>query len=372
MNIVLIGPYCPYRGGIADTNQELCETLQKQGHSVEILTFKLLYPKILFPGKTQYNKASQQNNKAKRVINSINPFNWIKTSKIINDISPDLVISCYWTPFLSLCLLFINNHINNKIKKIGLVHNAISREKNLFQKDLFKLYLRSIDNYVTFSKFISNEIIKIDQSKNGITLFHPIPKKFGNPIKKKLAKAKLGLKDNISYLTFFGLIREYKGLDLLIKSMVKISKKKSNVKLLIVGENYESLNKYKNLIKKNHLENEVIFINNFIDQDNVKYWFCSSDLIIQPYKIASQSGITPLALQFEIPTVCTNVGGLSEIILNEKDGFLCNPNVEDLEKKILTALDYNQDILKAQIKIKKKKLSWDSFVTQLMNNIHYE
>ncbi|MDG1051913.1 MAG: glycosyltransferase, partial [Flavobacteriaceae bacterium] len=110
----------------------------------------------------------------------------------------------------------------------------------------------------------------------------------------------------------------------------------------------------------------------FIDQDNVKYWFCSSDLIIQPYKKASQSGITPLALQFETPTVCTNVGGLSEIILNEKDGFLCNPNVKDLEKKILTALDYNQDMLKAEIKIKKKKLTWDVFVNQLINNIHYE
>ena len=367
MKIVLIGPYFPYRGGISDTNQELCETLIKIGHSVEVITFKLQYPGFFFPGKTQFNnETSKQKIKSRRIINSINPFNWISTSKIINQLNPELVISCYWTAFLSPCLFFINNKINKKIKKIGIIHNAYPHENNIFQKDLFKLYLKSINKYVTFSKNISKEIIKIFPLKNGITLFHPIPEKFGKPIDKQIAKNKIGLENKTSYLLFFGLIREYKGLDILIKSMIEINKIKSNVKLLIVGENYEPLKKYKELVNISKTQNCISFINYFINEEEIKYWFCSSELVIQPYKNASQSGITPLAFQFEIPTVCTNVGGLSEFIIDNKNGFLSNPNSTDLTKKILLALNSNHNSIKKEIRIKKKKLTWSNFVSELL------
>lgn len=367
MNIVVIGPYFPYRGGISDTNQELCETLNKLGHNVNVISFKLLYPSLLFPGRTQfYKENSKQDIKSKRLINSINPFNWINNSRVINDLNPELVISTYWTPFLAPCLSFINNTINKNILKIGIVHNAYPHEKNIFQKKLFKIYLKSINKIITLSKNINNQINEISKSKKKIVLFHPIPKKFGKPIKKQIAKKKIGLKKDYNYLLFFGLIRKYKGLDILIESMSEIIKKRNDVKLLIVGENYESIIKYKKLIKKNNLENCISFINHFISEQEIKYWFCSSELVIQPYKKASQSGITPLSFQFETPTVCTNISGLSEYIIDNKDGFLSNPNSNDLAKKILMALNSDLTLIKKEIRNKKEKLTWNNFVSNLL------
>jgi glycosyltransferase involved in cell wall biosynthesis len=367
MRIVVIGPYYPYRGGISDTNQELCETLKKLGHSVEVISFKLQYPSLLFPGKTQYyNKESNQKIKSKRIINSINPFNWINTSRSINDLNPELVISSYWTSFLAPCLFFINRGINKKIQKIGLIHNTYPHEKNFLQKDLFKLYLRSIDKYVTLSKNVFDQIKKITKFKKGISLFHPVPKKFGKPIKKEIALKQIGLKKGYKYLLFFGLIRKYKGLEILIQSMNEIIKEKKDIKLLIVGENYESTEKYKKMISQNNLNNNISLINKFIPEDEIKYWFSSSELIIQPYKKASQSGVTPLAFKFEIPTVCTNIGGLSEYISNKKDGFLCEPNSKDLAKNILLALNSDLNLIKKEIKNKKEKLTWDQFISKLL------
>lgn len=367
MNIVLIGPYYPYRGGISDTNQELCETLKENGHHVDIITFKLLYPSIFFPGKTQYYKnKSKQSIKAQRILNSINPFNWINISKKINKLKPDLVISTYWTSFLAPCLSFINNRINKKVNKIGLIHNAYPHEKKIFQKDLFKLYLNSIDQYITLSENITRQINKISRLKKGKTLFHPVPQKFGEPLKKEIAKEKIGLNKEYNYLLFFGLIRKYKGLDILIESMSEIINKRNDVKLLIVGENYESISRYKKTINDNNLENNIFFINHFIKEEEIKYWFCSSELIIQPYKKASQSGVTPLSFQFEIPTVCSNISGLSEYISENKDGFLFEPNSDDLAKKILIALNYDRRLIKREINIKKKNLTWSNFVTKLL------
>ena len=369
MNIVLIGPFFPYRGGISDTNQELCESLIKTGHKVDVITFKLQYPRFLFPGKTQFHKNNlKQNVKSIRIINSINPFNWINTSKVINDLNPDLVISCYWTAFLAPCLLVINNIINNKIKKIGLIHNAYPHEKSIFQKTLFKKYLKSINEYVTFSKNIKEEIIKISPFQKGVSLFHPVPEKFGNPIEKYIAKKKIGLENNIRYLLFFGLIREYKGLDILLKSMIEIIKKNSDVKLLIVGENYEPLKKYHDLVYKYKLEKSVSFINKFVNQDEIKYWFCSSELVILPYKNASQSGIASLAIQFEIPIVSSDVGGLSEFIIDDKDGFLSKPDSKELSNKILIALNSDLNSIKKEIKIKKKELTWTNFTSLILSS----
>ncbi len=251
MNIVVIGPYFPYRGGISDTNQELCENLQKLGHSVIVFTFSLQYPSIFFPGKTQLSSKSKSPIiKGKRIINSLSPFNWISTVKKINNIDPDMLISCYWTPYMAPCFSFINRLINKKIKKIGLIHNAFPHENNLLQKNLLKFYLNSIDKHITFSKNVTNQINKIYNVKNGITLFLPVPKKFGEPINKNLSKEKLNLCKDSIYILFFGLIREYKGLDILIKSMSKIIEEKNKVKLLIVGENYKSIKNYKKIIER--------------------------------------------------------------------------------------------------------------------------
>jgi len=369
MNIVVIGPYFPYRGGISDTNQELCENLQKLGHSVIVFTFSLQYPSIFFPGKTQLSSKSKSPIiKGKRIINSLSPFNWISTVKKINNIDPDMLISCYWTPYMAPCFSFINRLINKKIKKIGLIHNAFPHENNLLQKNLLRFYLNSIDKHITFSKNVTNQINKIYNVKNGITLFLPVPKKFGEPINKNLSKEKLNLCKDSIYILFFGLIREYKGLDILIKSMSKIIEEKNKVKLLIVGENYKSIKNYKKIIERKKLNNNILFKDKFIDENEIKYWFCCSDLVIQPYKKASQSGISSLSFQFEIPTVTTNIKGLSEYIIDNQDGFISEPNHKDLSNKILFAIDYDKKLMINKIKIKKDKYNWEKFVSHLINN----
>ena len=367
MKIIVIGPYFPFRGGIADTNQELCNALLKSGHSVEILNFKLQYPSVLFPGKTQLSKqTSGKIIDSKKNINSINLLNWFKCAKKINDLNPDIVISSYWTSFMSPCLSIINRNLKKKIIKIGIIHNAYPHEKILLQKYFFKFYLNSITKYYTLSKNVFEQIKLINKEKKGIELFHPIPKKFGEPVSVEIAKEKAGLNKSFKYLLFFGVIREYKGLDVLIKAMKKVVKHDNKIKLLVIGENYESIEKYKNLAIKENVYDNIHFNNEFVNDDEIKYWFCSAKLIIQPYKSASQSGITPLAIQFEIPTVCSNIKGLSEYITESKDGFLSNPNPRDLANKIIFALNFDLDLIKKELSTKKKKYSWNNFTNKLI------
>ena len=367
MKIVVIGPYFPFRGGIADTNQELCNALLKSGHTVEIINFKLQYPSLLFPGKTQLSKkASGKIIDSKKIINSINVLNWFKCAKKINDLNPDIVISSYWTSFMSPCLSIINRKLKKKIIKIGIIHNAYPHEKILLQKTFFKFYLNSITKYYTLSKNVFDQIKLINNKKKGTELFHPIPKKFGEPIDIKIAKEKIGLKSDFKYLLFFGLIRKYKGLDILIKAMNEVVKHDNKIKLLVIGDNYGSIEKYKNLAIKENIYNNIHFNNEFVNDDEIKFWFCSASLVIQPYKSASQSGVTPLAIQFEIPTVCSNIKGLSEHITESKDGFLSNPNPRDLANKILFALNFDLDLIKKELIIKKKKYSWNKFNNKLI------
>jgi hypothetical protein len=178
MRIVLLGPYYPFRGGISDTNQELFNSLIKKGHKVDIIDFKLLYPKLLFPGKNQYEE-SYKFFKSQKIINSINPINWFFVAKKINKLKPDLIISSYWTGFLSPCLTIINKLIDKKFKKIGIIHNSISHEKRFFEKILLKFYLNNIDKFFTLSENVQNQINKICSYSKGETLFHPIPEKYG-------------------------------------------------------------------------------------------------------------------------------------------------------------------------------------------------
>ena len=370
MNIVVIGPLYPYRGGISDTNKELCESLISSGHKVEVINFKLLYPKFLFPGKTQFHQSDENTNlKSHRIINTVNPVNWIRVIKKINELNPDLLISTYWTGLLSPSYYIINKLVSNKIKKIGIIHNVIPHEKRLAEKKLLKLYLSGLDKYFTLSKNVLDQIKKISKKSKGINLFHPLLKKFGIKEDKIISKKILGLNNDNEYILFFGLIREYKGLETLIKSMPRVVETNPNVKLLIVGENYISMKKYYQLIEKLNISKNILVKNTFIDNDKIKYWFSSSELVIIPYKTASQSGITSLSFQFEIPTVSSNINGLNELIEDNETGYLFNRNSDELALKINNALKSDRkNIINNIIKL-KKELTWKKFIIQILKNI---
>lgn len=368
MRIVLLGPYYPFRGGISDTNQELFNSLIKKGHKVYIIDFKLLYPKLLFPGKNQYEE-NYKFFKSKKIINSINPINWFFVAKKINELKPDLIISSYWTGFLSPCLTIINKLIDKKFKKIGIIHNSISHEKRFFEKILLKFYLNNIDKFFTLSQNVQNQINKIYSYSKGETLFHPIPEKYGERVEKSIAKQKLNLNENFKYILFFGLIRNYKGLDLLIKSMPLVIENNPEIKLLIAGENYESINKYTSLISELGISDKIILKNDFIKSKEVKYWFSASDIIVLPYKSASQSGVIPLSIKFKVPIVGTKIEGIKEIIEKNNIGFLAEKDSSSISNKINYLLkDQNQKIIANMEKI-NKKLSWNNFTKELLKKI---
>ena len=369
MKIILIGPFYPYRGGISDTNEELAKSLIKNNHFVKVINFKMLYPNFLFPGKTQFCKEKKEFPKISNhnLINSFNIFNWNKVVEKINDFEAELLISSYWTTSISVCISYINARVSKKIKKIGLIHNIKPHEKSYFNSFFVKRYLRSIDKYITFSLDVKKNVKKINSKLRGNAIFLPTLTKYGHPIENNKAKKKLGLSNNITYLMFFGLIRPYKGLDLLIKAFNELQKNFSKVELLIVGENYESIKKYKNLKEFVKNSDSIHLINKFIDEGMLKYWFSAADLIIQPYKNASQSGITSMAIQFEKIIVTTNVGGVSELIDHKKNGFVCKANYNDIANKIIDALNSEKKVILKNIRKTKKEMSWDNFIKILLD-----
>ena len=368
MKIILLGPFYPYRGGISDTNEELAERLIESGHCVNVINFKMLYPKFIFPGKTQFfqEKKEFNNIRNQRLINSLNFFSWNNVIKKINDFDAELLISSYWTPLISVCISYINSEVSKKIKKIGLIHNAKPHEKSYLNSFLLNRYLHSLDKYITFSLNVKKNIQELNSKIVGESIFLPTPNKYGYPIEKNKAKRKLGLSQKITYLMFFGLIRPYKGLDLLIKAFNKLKKNSKNIELLIVGENYESIIKYKNMSEFVKNTDSIRLINKFIDEKMVKYWFSAADLVVQPYTSSSQSGITSMAIHFEKIIVTTNVGGISEKIDHKKNGFVCKANYHDIANKINDALKSERKFLVRNISKTKKEMSWKNFIKVLL------
>ena len=353
----------PYRGGISDSTHSLCNELIKSGFNTEVWTFTLLYPSFLFPGKSQFsNEDYVQNFKITRLINTVNPFNWIKVSKMANKIMPDSIILRYWSPILVFPYFFIGLLLNKRIKIIGLIDNWDNHEKVPFEKLFRNFFLKTCEKFITMSDNVGRQVEK-STNKKVLSLFHPMNLNLPKPKDKETAKIHLGLSEK-NYISFVGLIRKYKGLETLIRSMKFISR--NDIKLIIAGEFYEPVGKYLNLINDLNLNEKIIIDNKFLDSKMIRDYICASDLIIQPYIKASQSGITPLCYFYETPSVVSNVEGLKEVIIRDKSGAIFKKTAENLSNVILEALDkeklksYRQNIKKSKV-----KYSWLSFVKEL-------
>ena len=353
----------PYRGGISDSTHSLCNELIKSGVNTEVWTFSLLYPSFLFPGKSQYsNEGYVQNFKITRVINTMNPFNWVRVSKMANKIMPESIILRYWSPILVFPYFFIGLLLNKKIKIIGLIDNWDNHEKVLFEKLLRKFYLNTCNKFITMSDNVGRQVEK-STNKKVLSLFHPINLNLPKPKDKEKAKIHLGLSDK-TYISFVGLIRKYKGLETLIKSVKLISR--NDIRLIIAGEFYEPVDRYLSLINDLDLNDKIIIYNKFLDSKMIRDYICASDLIIQPYIKASQSGITPLCYLYDTPMVVSDIEGLKEVIHRDKSGAIFKETAESLSNVILESLD--EDKLKSykqNIKKSKTKYSWSSFVKEL-------
>lgn len=358
--LVIIGPAWPLRGGLSAFDEKLATQFTEKGIQTKIDTFSLQYPNILFPGKSQYTTDPKPKDVNISVcINSINPLNWIKIGLQLYREKPDLIIVRFWIPFLAPCLGTILKIAkkNNHTKVISIVDNMIPHEKRMGDRLLTQYFVKTVDGFIAMSEKVKNDIKTFSHKPVSISP-HPIFNHFGDPITKMEARTQLGLSQEKKIILFFGYIRKYKGLDLLIQAMSSESIKKLNIQLMIVGEFYEDARTYHDLVISLGLQNQISFYSNYIPDGEVKNYVCSADFIIQPYKNATQSGVTPLAYHFEKPMLVTNVGGLADTVPNLKTGIVVEPTTNAIVKGIETLYELGENHFIPNIIEEKKKYSW--------------
>ena len=370
-NIIIIGPAHPLRGGLASYNERLAKAFIDQGHHCEIYTFSLQYPGFLFPGTTQFSTEPAPENVTIHVdINSVNPLNWIRVGNKLNKIKPDIIIVRYWLPFMGPCLGTILRKVkkNNHTKIVCIADNIIPHEKRIGDTAFTNYFIKPIDAFVTMSKKVLTDLQNIDTSKKAKFVPHPLYDNFGEKISKQEARKKIGIDEDLKIVLFFGFIRKYKGLDLLFEA-IKLLKDKDvigNMKFLIAGEFYEDRKSYDEQIEKLDIKNRLILRTDFIPDSEVKNYLCAADVVIQPYRNATQSGVTPLAYHFEIPMIVTNVGGLPSLVPDGKVGLIAEPNPESIAQKIEAFFNIGADQFIPALLEEKKKYSWDVMVNEIL------
>lgn len=371
MKIIIVGPSHPYRGGIAAFTDRLANEFQVEGADVELYTFTLQYPSILFPGKTQYSDApAPEDIKIFRKINSINPFTWIKTAKEIKAKNPDIVVFAYWMSFFAPCYAQMAKIIskNKNTRCIGLVHNMMPHERSLLDRLLSPCFVKRMHAFAALSKSVLNDVSKLDKkSKPKLFSPHPLYDHYGDREDKAVALSSLYLDDNYNYLLFFGLIREYKGLDLLLKAMSDERLDNYPLKLIVAGEFYEKKEPYLQMIDNLDIKDRVIICDKYIPDEEVKNFFNLADMVVQPYKSATQSGVTQVAYHFERPMLVTDVGGLREIVPDGKVGYVVEPEPKKIADAICDFYDNDRkEFFEANIVEEKKKYEWSKMTETIM------
>jgi len=369
MRIVILGTAHPYRGGLASYNERLAKQFIEDGHEVEILTFTLQYPGFLFPGKTQYTDVTAPEGiPIKRVLNSVNPFNWISTGRRIRKTNPDILIIKYWHPFMSPCFGTVARIAGRgKTRVICIFDNVIPHEKSLIDRLLTGYFVRSIDGAVVMSRSVGDDLntfrVNIPVAFNP----HPLYDNYGVKVGRDEALERLGLDPGYSYLLFFGFIRAYKGLDLLLEAFGDRKLRDRKLKLIVAGEFYESELPYRAIIEKHGLADDVILHARFIGEDEVALFFSAADLVVQPYRSATQSGVTQIAFHFEKPMIVTDVGGLSEIVPHGKCGYVVKPEAGAVADAIDDYFTNNRkEQFTAGVREEKVKFTWDKLTAAIM------
>lgn len=348
----------------------MAKEFQDHGHEVTVHTFSLQYPNFLFPGKTQYSEDPAPSNiNIQRTINSVNPINWISQGNKIKKENFDLVIIRFWLPFMGPAFGTMLRQIkkNKKTKVISLIDNIIPHESRIGDKPFTKYFVKPVDGFVAMTQFVLDEVSIFDAAKPRILTPHPIFDNFGEIEPREAALEKLGLPIDNKYMMFFGFIRDYKGLDILLEAFADSQFRDSGYKLIIAGEYYAKKEKYQNLIAKYNLANDIHQFDGFIADSEVSNYFNACDLLVQPYKTATQSGVTQIAYHFNKPMIVTNVGGLSEMCPDGRVGYVVDPNPSAIKDAILKFYnDTDHAAMQKTILEEKKKYSWEILVENIL------
>lgn len=373
MKIRILGPAHPYRGGIAKSGEVLAATFVREGHDVKIVNFTLQYPSFLFPGRTQYTRMSPpQGLLIERRINSVNPLNWPVVGREIAREGPDLVIPRFWMPFMGPSLGTIAKTIRHRCPKtriIALADNIVPHEHRPGDRQLTDYFLRQTDAVVYMSKEVGRDLDTFGYKGLQAMSPHPIYDVYGAPVPKAEACMALGLDPGTEYVLFFGFIRDYKGLDLLLQAwaMLKIGGKTTGRKLLVGGEYYGNKEKYDALIRSLGLSEDIVVHDRYIEENEVKYYFCASDVVVQPYRSATQSGVTQVAYHFGTPMIVTDVGGLPEIVPNGRVGYVVPVSPEAIAGAIERFYDGNMAAeFRANAEVEKGRFSWEALTGTFM------
>lgn len=369
MRVTILSTAFPYRGGIAVFTERLARAFQKAGDLVNISTFSLQYPNFLFPGESQYSTSARPDNlDIRSEVNSINPFNWLRIGMKIKRQKPDILILKYWIPFMAPCFGTISRIVrsNKYTKVIVIIDNLIPHEKRFGDNLLNTYFVNSVDAFIAMSESVYNDLNKLDVHKKKFLGVHPLYDNFGKIKSKSEAKKSLNLIESTNYMLFFGIIRKYKGLDLLLEAFADKRLQDQNLKLIIAGEFYEDEKPYFDLIEQYNLLDSIVLATNFIPNNDVADYFCAADIIVQPYKNATQSGVTQIAYHFEKPMLVTNVGGLAEIVPHNKVGYVTSREPLDIADSIADFyLNNKEEQFIAGIKQEKKKYSWDIMIANV-------
>ena len=373
-SVIIIGPAHPLRGGLASYDERLAKAFMDAGYDTTIYTFSYQYPSFLFPGTTQYStEPAPENISIKVKINSVNPFNWLAVGNELKKLKPDIIVVRYWLPFMGPCLGTILRRVkkNHHTKIISIADNIFPHEKRPGDKTLTKYFLKPIDGFITMSEKVLADLHQFAKGKPAQFVPHPLYDNFGEIISKEDARQRLNIDKEDKVLLFFGFIRKYKGLDILLNAM-KILKQNSstqNIKLLIAGEFYEDEKNYSQQLKDPEIKDNLIIHTEFITDSMVKYYLCAADCVVQPYRSATQSGVTPLAYHFEIPMIVTNVGGLPSLVPDKKVGLVAEPNAESIAEKVKEYFDLGEEFFLPHLREEKKKYSWERIVDNIINMI---
>jgi glycosyltransferase involved in cell wall biosynthesis len=383
--IIIIGPAHPLRGGLATFNQRLAKEFSDHGAECSIYSFSLQYPSFLFPGKTQFtSEPPPPGVKIISVINSVNPFNWIKVGNRIRKERPDIIVVRYWLPFMGPAMGTILRRVrkNKHTKIVCIADNIIPHEHRFGDKAFTKYFLKSCDAFITMSEKVMQDLRKFipmdsfgEPDKPAKLVQHPLYDNFGEPVPKATARKELGIGNLEPVILFFGFIRKYKGLDILLDAMKILrenpkpetgARSLSGLKLLVAGEFYEDEKPYQQQIDKLGIRDDVILRTEFIPDSEVKYYLCAADAVVQPYRNATQSGVTPLAYHFEKPMIVTNVGGLPSLVPHERAGLVAEPTAPSIAAAIQRFYQLGENYFLLHLRSEKWKYRWENLVNAII------
>ena len=373
LKLAILGPAYPLRGGLASFDERLCRAFKEINWEAKIFTFSLQYPSFLFPGTSQFSDEKPPEDLDIDVcINSINPFNWIRIGRRIQNYKPDLILVRYWLPFMGPCLGSLLRLVkkDKEIKIICIADNVIPHERRPGDAWFTRYFISCPHAFITMSEKVKQDLLTLKPSVSNLTLEHPLYDNCGALLDVKTAREYLKISAETKVVLFFGFIRNYKGLDLILEAFAHPEIENSNIKLLVAGEFYEDEKPYLEIIEEFKLQDKVLLHTHFIPDSEIRFYFSAADVVVQPYRHATQSGVSPLAYHFEKPMIVSDVGGLPAMVPHMISGIVCKPTPQELSRAVLQFFKLESGYFNEGIQKIKAKLSWRHFVNQIVNMYH--